>query len=126
MSELNTSGPTSAQQIVDPKTLRKLCLKIEQLPKINTLLEEIVNQPFVVTNETQTQLLQRMEGALGVRQLEEFDVMLVKKVKENQHMTSFLREVKTYLETGNFNAARKAIVRLVEAAHPPKPDTPQA
>ena len=124
-TEVNTGGPTIALQIVDTKTLRKLCQKVEQIPALNSLLEEIVNQPFVVTNETQSKLLQRTEGVLGIRSIEEFDAMTVKKVKENAHMTAFLREVKVYLETGNFLAAKKAIVRLVEAAHPPKPETPQ-
>src|SRR2546430_1062883 len=120
-TEVNTGGPTIALQIVDPKTLRKLCQKVEQIPALNSLLEEIVNQPFVVTNETQSKLLQRMENVLGIRNNDgEFDMLTAKKVKENAHMTAFLREVKVYLETGNFLAAKKAIVRLVEAAHPPK------
>ena len=118
-TEVNTGGPTIALQIVDPKTLRKLLAKIEQIPKLNALIEEIVNQPFVVTTETQNKLLQRLEGALGIRNLEEFDILTVKKVKENAHMTAFLREVKVYLETGNFTAARKAIVRLVDSKNTP-------
>jgi len=114
-TDVNTGGPTIALQIVDTKTLRKLLAKIEQIPQLNALLEEIVNQPFVVTNETQNKLLVRLEGALGIRNSEEFTMLIVKKVKENANMTSFLREIKVYLETGNFGAARKAIVRLVES-----------
>lgn len=116
MSEVNTGGPTIQLQIVDTRTLRKLHSRIEKLPQVNSLLEEIVNQPFVVTNETAQKLVQKMEGVLGVRQLPEYDMMLTKKVKENAHMTAYLREIKTYMENGDFNAARKTIMRLVEAS----------
>ncbi len=89
------------QQLTEPKQLRKLLQRLEEVPEAKAVLTELV------TNSRADTFL--IEEALAL-----------KKVKENAHMTSILREIEEYMKVGNIEAAIKTAKRVLEV---PKPVT---
>lgn len=84
------------QQITDQRTLRKLLRRVEEIPTVNRFLVAVAgNEPLADGD---------LDNLLGE-----------KKVKENQHMTAMLTEIKTYLEANDRGAAEKAARRVLEA-----------
>lgn len=85
------------QQITDQRTLRKLLRRVEEIPDVKSWLEAVRNPTEMVRVERATELLE------------------LKKVKENQHMTALLSEIKDYLLVENMDAARAVSTRVLEA-----------
>lgn len=93
------------QQITDTKTLRKLLRRVEEIPEVKLYLEGFVDSEKAKLSKSS------FEDLLGM-----------KKVKENQHMTALLTEIFEYVKVSNFDAAKSAAKRVLEAE--PKVTTP--
>lgn len=94
-------------QIVDPKSLRKLLKRVEELPTVKSFLEDVRNSPEAVDYRRLTAFFNTAltgEAAL-----------VAKKVKENQNLTALLQEIGSLVDARDFEGAVKVAKRVLEA-----------
>ncbi len=99
-------------QVTDPRTLRKLARRVDEIPTVKDFLVRAVSGGPYADGEPEMYLGPFKEEVSADVALARAAV--VKKVKENAHLTALLQEIGEYLSVHNWEAAQKTAKRVIE------------